>query len=89
MACYIVTYDLHKEGQNYECLHKKLEAYPTHWHMQRSVWIIESSGPAKTIRDNLKSCLDANDDLFVGKLSGEAAWSGYNDAVNKWLKEHL
>ena len=89
MAAYIVTYDLHKQGQNYDCLHEKLEAYPTHWHMQQSVWIIATNQTAVQIRDSLGECLDQNDKLFVGKLSGEAAWRGYSKDVTNWLKNRL
>ena len=86
MSAYIVSYDLYKTGQNYECLKMKLEAYPVHWKMQLSVWVIETSQSATQVRDGLKGCLDANDKLFVGKLSGEAAWSGYTDNGSSWLK---
>lgn len=89
MSAYIVTYDLHKQGQNYDCIIAKLKAYPTHWHMQRSVWIISTNQSAAQVRDSLQSCLDSNDKLFVGKLSGEAAWYGYPDNVSTWLKGTL
>jgi CRISPR/Cas system-associated endoribonuclease Cas2 len=89
MAAYIVSYDLHVSGQNYECIVKKLESYGTHWHMQRSVWIIITSQSAIQIRDFLSPCLDSNDKLFVGKLSGEAAWTGYRAQITEWLKKHL
>ncbi len=89
MATYIVTYDLLQSGQNYKCLHGKLEAYPTHWHMQQSVWLIETSQTAAQVRDNLLSCLDSNDKLLVAKLSGEAAWSGYSAKITEWLKGRL
>lgn len=89
MASYIVSYDLHKHGQNYDCLYEKLNAYPTRWHMQGSVWIISTGKTATQIRDELLSCLDSNDKLFVGKLSGEAAWSGYTEGVSNWLKGNL
>ena len=89
MAAYIVSYDLHKQGQNYDCIIKKLEAYPSHWHMQQSVWIVVTNDNASKIRDNLAPCLDSNDKLFVGKLSGEAAWKGLSDKGSKWLKEVL
>lgn len=85
MATYIVTYDLHKQGQNYACLIKKLEGYGTHFHMQQSVWIIETGQSAVQIRDHLNSCLDSNDKLFVGQLSG-AAWAGFTDEQSRWLK---
>jgi CRISPR associated protein Cas2 len=86
---FVVTYDLKQQGQNYTCIIKKLEAYPNHWHMQGSVWILRSPDTAAQIRDNLKSCLDANDNLFVGRLSGEAAWWGFTEAGGTWLKDAL
>ena len=89
MATYVVSYDLNQQGQNYDCIIKKLKAYGTHWHMQQSVWIIVADASATQIRDNLKSCLDSNDKLFVAKLSGEAAWSGYRQTVTDWLKKYL
>jgi hypothetical protein len=89
MTTFIVTYDLHKQGQNYTCITKKLESYPTHWHMQGSVWIIEASQTAVQIRDGLLSCLDQNDKLMVAHLSGEAAWHGYSDKIGQWLKGRL
>ena len=89
MAAYIVTYDLHKEGQNYDCLIEKLKSYGTHWHMQRSVWIVATNQTAVQIRDKLKPCLDSNDKLFVGRLSGEAAWHGYGKKISDWITKNL
>lgn len=89
MAAYIVAYDLKKVGQNYSCITKKLEAYPTHWHMQGSVWIIESTKTATQIRDELIACLDQNDNLMVAQLSGQAAWNGFTDKASVWLKSLL
>lgn len=89
MPAYIVVYDLHTPGQNYECLTEKIEAYGYYWHVQRSVWIIVTRDSAEAIRDNLKQCLDRNDKLLVARLSGEAAWSGYKDDDGSWLKSAL
>ena len=89
MATFIVAYDLHEPGQSYDCIIAKLTAYPTHWHMQQSVWIIVTTQTAMQILDNLKTCLDANDKLFVGELGKDAAWIGYSNDVTTWLKKHL
>lgn len=89
MAAYIVTYDLQKAGQNYHCLKEKLENFPRHWHMQGSVWIIESGKTAHSIRNDLMSCLDRNDNLLVAKLQGEAAWSGFKPNESEWIKSIL
>ena len=84
MAAYIVTYDLMKQGQNYDCIIAKLKAYSTHWHMQQSAWIIVSSQTAIEIRNDLLNCLDANDKLFVGQLSA-AAWKSAGADADNWL----
>lgn len=89
MPTYIVSYDLHQQGQNYERLIEKLKTYGTRWHMQQSVWIIETAQSAANVRDFLRPCLDANDKLFVGRLSGEAAWYGYSTEITQWLKQRL
>jgi len=86
---FVVVYDLMKQGQNYSCLVKKLEAYPTHWHAQGSVWFIETSESAAQIRDYLSPCLDANDKLIVARLDGEAAWQGHSQHNGQWLKGRL
>ena len=89
MAAYIVTYDLQEAGQNYTCITNKLKSFATHWHMQGSVWIIETSNSATEVRDYLAGCLDQNDSLFVGRLQGQSAWKGFTDMATKWLKSLL
>jgi len=89
MSAYLVTYDLMAQGQNYTCITQKLKSYPTHWHAQGSVWIIETDQTAAQVRDGLLLCLDSNDKLIVARLAGEAAWFGYPAQVTKWLKDRL
>lgn len=89
MTTYVVCYDLHKEGQNYECVIKKLKAYGTYCRIQRSVWIVCTSQSAKQVRDDIGACLDDNDKLFVGALSGEGAWKGYPQTTTDWLQKNL
>ena len=69
MALYIVTYDLHAQGQNYRELRRLLERFEGHWHMQRSVWLVRSNASVAEIRAYLLRAIDSNDTLFIGKLS--------------------
>ncbi len=85
MAALLVAYDLKKVGQNYDCITKKLKAYASHWHMQGSVWVIQTEETAVQVRDKLRLCLDSNDNLFVARLT-ETAWEGFDAAATKWLK---
>jgi hypothetical protein len=87
MAAYLVTYDLNQVGQNYDCIIKKLEAYPTHWHMQKSVWIIQTDATAYQVAEHLESCLDSNDNLFVTQVTANSAWSGFSDQASNWVRQ--
>lgn len=89
MAAYIVSYDLNKKGQNYDCIHKKIKSYRSYRHIQNSVWIIITDDSATDIGNHLADCLDSNDQLFVAALEGEAAWHGYSQNTTDWLNTKL
>jgi hypothetical protein len=89
VASYVITYDLNKAGQNYEALEKAIKSYNAWAKIATTTFVIRSDNNSNGIRDHLKSQMDANDELFVGKLSGEGAWSGLGEKVSQWLKDHL
>jgi hypothetical protein len=90
MATYLIGYDLNKPSKDYSDLIEAIKVLSdTWWHHLDSTWLIKHEGTAVTIRDALKSHLDSNDELLVVKLSGEGAWTGFNDNGSKWLKDNL
>jgi len=89
MSLFLVAYDLKKVGQNYECMSRKLEALATYWHFQGSVWLVEWGGSPYTLANELEGCLDTNDELFVTRVSSDAAWSGYDDDGTAWLQSNI
>jgi hypothetical protein len=90
MPAYVVDYDLQQPGQNYPRLSKAIEnKYGTHWHMLKSTWIVLSTESTKQIYEYLAPNIDQNDKLFVGRLSGEAAWYGCSAEDTKWLQSVL
>ena len=83
MAVFIIAYDLKKPGKDYTSLIEAIEAAP-HCHAQGSVWFVDLSGPATTIRDTLRAHMDANDILFVDRVSDQ--WAGWAMPVcGRWL----
>ena len=86
---YFISYDLNNPGQNYDNLIEAIKKYGTYCKMNKSDWIISTNDNATTIRNNLKKYLDSNDRLFVGQLTGVAAWSGYQESTTEWLKKNL
>lgn len=89
MASYIITYDLNRAGQNYESIEKAIKAYGTWVKIATTTFVVRSDNDSASIRDHLRQQIDANDELFVGKLSGEGAWFGLAEKISQWLKEHL
>ena len=86
MRSYIVVYTLKTPGKDYVALWKALMSYPRNARIDESVWIVESSGTAATIRDHLARSIDANDRLYVGGLTGEAAWTNLPKQTSDWLR---
>lgn len=88
MASKIITYDLCSPGRNYDDLYKAIKAYGTWAHITESTWFVKTDDSCTQIRDNLLSHIDSNDRLFVGELTGTAAWHNVI-CKNEFLKENL
>lgn len=89
MNSYLIGYDLDKPGQDYKDLFEAIKALGSWWHCLDSTWIIKSNLSAETIRNSLMKVMDDNDKLLVARLSGEAAWFGFDKQCSDWLKTNL
>lgn len=91
MAAYIVSYDLNKPRANddYKNLIEQLKTYAKWWHYLDSTWVIQSTQTSAQIRDTLRAYVDSGDELLVARLTGEAAWVGFDDNASKTLKDIL
>jgi hypothetical protein len=90
MATYLIGYDLNKSDKDYPKLIEAIKGLTdTWWHHLDSTWIIKHAGTAATIRGILKPHIDSDDELLVVKLTGEGAWTGFNDKGSKWLTDNL
>jgi len=91
MASILIGYDLNKEegSEGYKELFAAIKNLGIWWHCLDSTWIVKSDLTTVEIRNLLTPHLDPNDELLVAKLSGEAAWVGFNDECSKWLTNNL
>lgn len=89
MKSYFIGYDLNKTGQDYKELIEQIKKLGAWWHCLDSTWIIKTDMTAVQIRDILKPKIDSNDELLVVKLSGEAAWTGFDENCSSWLRNNL
>ena len=65
MPRYIITYDLHAPGQNYEALAERIKSYPQWAKLMRSTWSVVTPETSEQVRDHLKAALDASDEVLA------------------------
>lgn len=88
MSSKIIVYDLRAPGRNYDTLYEVIKSYGVWAHITESTWFIKTDATCSQVRDKLLAVMDANDRLFVGELTGSAAW---HNAIcsNDYIKKHL
>jgi hypothetical protein len=89
MTVYTISYDLSSPGHDYSILVEHIKGLGAWWHYLDSTWIVDTEMSAAEIRDRLSRYIDANDELLVAKLAGEAAWTGFDKKSSDWLKSNL
>lgn len=88
MKTVIITYDLAIQGQNYEKLLQKINAYKYWARLGISSYLILTDSAVDQVRDNLQTVLGADDKLFVGTCPVPSAWVGLDQDVSKWILEN-
>ncbi len=79
MSIKMISYDLHKPGQNYDNLIDAIKSYNGYCKINESDWLISTADSCSNIRDFLKKFIDTNDTLFVAELSSKPGWwASYN-----------
>ena len=88
MKVYQISYDLRNQ-RNYAALYERIKNYGTYCQALESSWVVATQQSAAQVHDYLAQVLDNDDGLLITRLSGEAAWSGLDSNVSKWLKKQL
>ena len=84
----IITYDLCNSGKNYDDLYAYIKNFNSWAHITESVWFVSSTNSCKEIRDEINKIIDSDDRVFVGELTGVAAWRNVM-CKSDYLKEKL
>jgi hypothetical protein len=89
MATLLIGYDLNKAGQDYSSLIPAIKALANGWwHGLDSTWLIKSALTPSQVCDKLREHLDANDELLVIDVTGDAhSWYGFGQKASDWLKD--
>lgn len=88
MSSKIIEYDLCSPGRNYDELYELIKSCPKWARITESTWFVKTNLTCAELRDKLRAKLDKNDRIFVGGLSGYAAWSNVK-CDSTYLKNNL
>ena len=88
MSSKIIEYDLRQPDRDYDALYQAIKSYDVWAHITESTWFIKTDTTCVQVRDKLLAVMAANDLIFVGELTGSAAW---NNVIcdNEYLKKNL
>lgn len=85
MKTLIITYDLNRQGQDYNGLIAAIKKnYPSFVHAMQSVFFIKTAQESKAVYDVLSWFVDANDNLFVGEIN--TWWARLPTPVTNFIK---
>lgn len=88
MSSKIIEYDLCTPGKNYDELYKAIKSYGVWAHITESTWFVKTTESCVQVCNKLLTHMDSNDRLFVGELTGEAAWRNVL-CQDEYLKKNL
>jgi hypothetical protein len=85
---YIVTYDLHQPGRDYQKVEDLLNTVPA-VHPMGSVWLVETSLSALALAEELERTGDPNDEYFVARLDRYSCASSdtFDKSARAWLAD--
>lgn len=84
MSILLVTYDLKAPGRNYQPVHDYFKQFNRCKDLE-SVYLIETSKTATNVRDEMTPLVDANDKVFVVKIT--RSWASRNFGCGNWLND--
>ncbi len=70
----LISYDLCGVNKNYEALYNTIRSFPKWVRLTESAWVIDTSKTCLEVANMLIANTDDDDRVFVGELSGQAAW---------------
>lgn len=83
-----VSYDLMKEGQNYEAVIAEIKNLGSWAKVNYSLWYVNSSLSASEAAKRVWAVMDSNDKLIVvDTTNNNSAWHNLSDEVSNFIKD--
>jgi hypothetical protein len=84
-----INYDLRQPGRNYAAVEAYIKAFPAWAHPLKSLWLVRTDKPASTVRDEMNTHVDANDQVLVFDVTGDSWASNFSGDHIDWMQNHM
>jgi len=86
MKIYLITYDIHAPGKNYNELYETLETIGKNFKLHESVRLIAKDDTNEgAIHGTLTNVMDSNDSVLVVEFPYGSSWNNV-PGLKEWLK---
>lgn len=85
----LISYDLNRPRQNYPDLIDAIKDLGPWCRPLASLWLVISNLTVQELLHTLQPHIDANDELLVVDVTGDAAgWTGLSEEASNWLRDN-
>jgi len=85
---YCISYDLNKDGKNYEGLIEELKKSSSWWHFLKSTWLIYTNETASQVWTRLEKQVDKDDYILIILVSKD--YQGWlPKEAWEWIERYL
>lgn len=86
MGLFIISFDLHGNEKDYNCLYEKLKSFPEHLQLLESSWLVKTPGTSERLLEIFSQCLDSDDQILIAELTDDIATQGFSRALQLHIK---
>lgn len=84
----IVSYNITGSKAKRVAFEDKINTYGTWAMLNKNTYILVTTQGAEKVRNFLMQEMDHGDEIFVGALSGQMAWS-LDEEISEWIRKNI
>jgi hypothetical protein len=84
-----INYDLRKPGRDYQPVYDYIKSFGYWARPLASLWLVRTAKSASTVRDELNRLVDANDEVAIFDVTGDAWATNFSDAHVEWMYQYM
>lgn len=84
-----INYDLRSPGRDYQPVYDYIKSLGTWAKLLKSLWLVRTAKTASTVRDELNTKVDSNDEVLVLDVTGDTWATNFSDDTTTWMHSNM